>query len=276
MNKLMIISAIAIASMVACAKPADYAVKYSTVFGGTNNTVMTTDKIVETRMFIPIAKYAEKDATFAKNVDAYLAENNVIVDGITSFRDSIFAFPQFAKITFAKTSVKTPVTTKLYQKYNTVVLSSIYEKATFQEILDMYPEVSDMYAWKTAVSKRGVKAVKKFLRKNGKTFVTQMAVSKDGKQEVKFNPLAIPMKELSTALNAGRLEGLSTWLAKYGCVEKINVSSLPAPQVVEALKNAILIDDETFSPANCIVLEKCLGTAGFNAFVKLYNEGVTK
>lgn len=275
MNKLMIISAIAIASMVACAKPADYSVKYSTVFGGTNNTVTTIDKIVATRMFIPIAKYAEKDAIFAKNVDAYLAENDAMVDGI-SLGDSLFAFPQFAKITFAKTSVKTPVMTKLYQKYNTVALSSIYKKATFQEILDLYPEVSDMYGWKTAVSKCGVKAVKKFLRKNGKTFVTQMAVSKDGKQEVKFNPLAIPMKELSTALNAGRLEGLSTWLAKYGCVEKINVSSLPAPQVVEALKNAILIDDKTFSPANCIVLEKCLGTAGFNAFVKLYNEGVTK
>lgn len=275
MKKLMIISAIAVASMTACAKPAEYTIKYSTVFGGTNNTVMTTDKIVATRMFIPIAKYAEKDATFAKNVDAYLAENNAIVDGIL-LGNYLFAFPQFAKITFAKTSVKTPVATKLYQKYNTVVFSSIYERATFQEILDLYPEVSDMYAWKTAVSKHGVKAVKKFLRKNGKTFVTQTLTSRDGKQKVKFNPLEIPMKELAQCLNAGRLAGLTTWLYKYGCSEKVNVSFLPTQAVVEALKNSILVDDQTFTQENCIVLEKCLGTEGFNAFVKLYNEGVSK
>ena len=105
--------------------------------------------------------------------------------------------------------------------------------------------------------------VKKMLRKQGKSFVV-----KDG-----VNPCGELMEGLNTALNAPRLAGLNEWLASGGASARVDTSSLPPAETVTALRAAILDGSRDFdekSPDGRI-LRVCLGTAGYNAFVKEYN-----
>ena len=132
---------------------------------------------------------------------------------------------------------------------------------------------SDIQMINESLKNAGLKAVKKWLRKNGKSFVAK----KDAKGNIIDNPLTAPMKELTDALNGAKYAGLNEWSAKYGANwETIELPWLLSDEKIGVLKEEILIDDQSFSDENVKQLRIALGVDKFNAFVKLYNDGVSE
>ena len=112
--------------------------------------------------------------------------------------------------------------------------------------------------------------MKIWIRKQGKSFVAK----KDAKGNIIDNPLTAPMKELTDALNGAKYAGINEWSAKYGANwETVEFPWLLSDEKLAELKDNILIDEEKFSDENVKQLRVSLGVDGFNAFVKLYNEG---
>ena len=112
--------------------------------------------------------------------------------------------------------------------------------------------------------------MKIWIRKKGKSFVAK----KDSKGNIIDNPLTAPMKELTDALNGAKYAGINEWSAKYGANwETVEFPWLLSDEKLAELKDNILIDEEKFSDENVKQLRVSLGVDGFNAFVKLYNEG---
>ena len=111
------------------------------------------------------------------------------------------------------------------------------------------------------VQKKAIKTIRKYLRKNGKGFVTVNGV----------NPCEKYLKELADGLNSPRLEGFVKWLSVMGVDDKIDVSWIPSAKEIEALKNRILDADEELTPKSQKLLRIGLGSDGYNAFVKEYN-----
>jgi hypothetical protein len=114
--------------------------------------------------------------------------------------------------------------------------------------------------WKDAMQKAAVKAVKKYIRSQGKSFVT-----KDG-----VNPCEIYMTDLTTALDAPRLAGLDAWYKSIG-LAGIDLSALPSEAEVEHLRQDVLDGTKDLDSRTKVILHICLGVEGYNAFVKEYN-----
>ena len=132
---------------------------------------------------------------------------------------------------------------------------------------------SDIQKINESLKNAGLKVVKKWLRKNGKSFVAK----KDAKGNIIDNPLTAPMKELTDALNGAKYAGLNEWSTKYGANwETIELPWLLSDEKIGVLKEEILIDDQSFSDENVKQLRIALGVDKFNAFVKLYNDGVSE
>lgn len=112
-----------------------------------------------------------------------------------------------------------------------------------------------------AIQSHAQKQIKKLLRRQGKSFVT-----KDG-----VNPVEQYLTRLNAALNAPRFAGLNEWLAEVGVVSRVDLSSLPSAEDVDALKEKILDGDVDMTPETKVLLYICLGVDGYNAFVKEYN-----
>lgn len=106
-----------------------------------------------------------------------------------------------------------------------------------------------------------VKAIRKYLRSQGKSFVT-----KDG-----VNPCEELMKELNAALNAPRFKGLNAWMEKVGFTARIDESQLPTEEFVAQLKEDVLNGEKDMTENVAFVLKVNLGVEGYNAFVKEYN-----
>ena len=132
---------------------------------------------------------------------------------------------------------------------------------------------SDIQKINESLKNAGLKVVKKWLRKNGKSFVAK----KDAKGNIIDNPLTAPMKELTDALNGAKYAGINEWSAKYGANwETVELPWLLSDEKIDVLKEEILIDDQSFSDENVKQLRVALGVDKFNAFVKLYNDGVSE
>lgn len=132
---------------------------------------------------------------------------------------------------------------------------------------------SDIQKINESLKNAGLKVVKKWLRKNGKSFVAK----KDAKGNIIDNPLTAPMKELTDALNGAKYAGLNEWSTKYGANwETVELPWLLSDEKIGVLKEEILIDEQSFSDENIKQLRIALGVDGFNAFVKLYNDGVSE
>ena len=85
------------------------------------------------------------------------------------------------------------------------------------------------------------------------------------------------MKELTDALNGAKYAGLNEWSTKYGANwETVELPWLLSDEKIGVLKEEILIDDQSFSDENVKQLRIALGVDKFNAFVKLYNDGVSE
>ena len=121
--------------------------------------------------------------------------------------------------------------------------------------------IDSFAAVKTYIQKDAVKIVKKWLRRQGKSFVT-----KDG-----INPCADKMEDLNVALNAPRLMGLNQWFADMGVQCTIDISTLPTPSEIESIKSAVLEGETDLTDSIKIDLYLCLGVDGYNQFVRAYN-----
>ena len=122
-------------------------------------------------------------------------------------------------------------------------------------------DIAQLAQVKRCIQKDAEKSVKKWLRRQGKSFVT-----KDG-----VNPCAKKMEALNAALNAPRLAGLNEWFADMGLECRVDVSTLPTDAEASALKAAVLDGDKDLTGAVKRDLYLCLGVDGYNAFVKEYN-----
>ena len=132
---------------------------------------------------------------------------------------------------------------------------------------------SDIQKINESLKNAGLKAVKIWIRKKGKSFVAK----KDAKGNIIDNPLTAPMKELTDALNGAKYAGLNEWSTKYGANWKtVELPWLLSDEKIGVLKEEILIDEQSFSDENIKQLRIALGVDGFNAFVKLYNDGVSE
>lgn len=246
----------------------------------------------ETKSEIKDLKYADAYllAKFAKannicaEVDAFVASSNANVRG--KFDPIHVTYEVFTKKNFPlwftqvveKQFAASPSRKSIYLKYGVFYP---FDFATASEIItcinnkEFTPALSTVNNLNGLLAKAGLKQVKKYLRSKGKTFVAKKTVV-DGKEVIE-NPLELPMKELTDALNAPRYAGLNEWITKYEADwEKIDVSSwLPTPEQMAETMNAILID-ETKLDKHALNLRFHLGVDGFNAFIKEYNEGTVQ
>ena len=127
--------------------------------------------------------------------------------------------------------------------------------AGYASSIDTYTSI------RKAIQRRGEKVIKKWLRRQGKSFVT-----KDG-----VNPCAVYMERLTAALNAPRFAGLNDWLEEMGISERIDLSLFPSEAEVLTLRERILDADEELTEYKKTLLHLCLGVDSYNAFVKEYN-----
>ena len=182
---------------------------------------------------------------------------------------------KFPKTLNAVISTYSPAKKTLCLKYKLFDLN--FDKISANDIIEYLKsgefKSSDIQKINESLKNAGLKVVKKWLRKNGKSFVAK----KDAKGNIIDNPLTAPMKELTDALNGAKYAGINEWSAKYGANwETVELPWLLSDEKIGVLKEEILIDDQSFSDENVKQLRIALGVDKFNAFVKLYNDGVSE
>ena len=182
---------------------------------------------------------------------------------------------KFPKTLNAVISTYSPAKKTLCLKYELFDLN--FDKISANDLIEYLKsgefKSSDIQKINESLKNAGLKVVKKWLRKNGKSFVAK----KDAKGNIIDNPLTAPMKELTDALNGAKYAGINEWSAKYGANwETVELPWLLSDEKIGVLKEEILIDDQSFSDENVKQLRIALGVDKFNAFVKLYNDGVSE
>ena len=179
---------------------------------------------------------------------------------------------KFPKTLNAVISTYSPAKKTLCLKYELFDLN--FDKISANDLIEYLKsgefKSSDIQKINESLKNAGLKVVKIWIRKQGKSFVAK----KDSKGNIIDNPLTAPMKELTDALNGAKYAGINEWSAKYGANwETVEFPWLLSDEKLAELKDNILIDEEKFSDENVKQLRVSLGVDGFNAFVKLYNEG---
>ena len=182
---------------------------------------------------------------------------------------------KFPKTLNAVISTYSPAKKTLCLKYELFDLN--FDKISANDLIEYLKsgefKSSDIQKINESLKNAGLKVVKKWLRKNGKSFVAK----KDSKGNIIDNPLTAPMKELTDTLNGAKYAGINEWSAKYGANwETVELPWLLSDEKIGVLKEEILIDDQSFSDENVKQLRIALGVDKFNAFVKLYNDGVSE
>ena len=179
---------------------------------------------------------------------------------------------KFPKTLNAVISTYSPAKKTLCLKYELFDLN--FDKISANDLIEYLKsgefKSSDIQKINESLKNAGLKVVKIWIRKRGKSFVAK----KDAKGNIIDNPLTAPMKELTDALNGAKYAGINEWSTKYGANwETVEFPWLLSDEKLAELKDNILIDEEKFSDENVKQLRVSLGVDGFNAFVKLYNEG---
>ena len=182
---------------------------------------------------------------------------------------------KFPKTLNAVISTYSPAKKTLCLKYELFDLN--FDKISANDLIEYLKsgefKSSDIQKINESLKNAGLKVVKIWIRKRGKSFVAK----KDAKGNIIDNPLTAPMKELTDALNGAKYAGINEWSAKYGANwETVELPWLLSDEKIGVLKEEILIDDQSFSDENVKQLRITLGVDKFNAFVKLYNDGVSE
>lgn len=123
---------------------------------------------------------------------------------------------------------------------------------------------------------------RRHLRSQGKSFVSKKIVEKDanGKDVVKYeNPSQPYMDELTEIVNAPKFAGLTAWFEKMGVDEAdmpdvalIDEIYAISPEEFAEVRETVLDGTIGFNSTLQSKFRYILGTEGYNAFVKLYNE----
>lgn len=184
---------------------------------------------------------------------------------------------KFPKTFNAVISTYSPVKKTLCLKYELFDLDFNINKISANDLIEYLKsgefKSSDIQKINESLKNAGLKAVKIWIRKKGKSFVAK----KDAKGNIIDNPLTAPMKELTDALNGAKYAGLNEWSTKHDANWKtVELPWLLSDEKIGVLKEEILIDEQSFSDENIKQLRIALGVDGFNAFVKLYNDGVSE
>ena len=182
---------------------------------------------------------------------------------------------KFPKTLNAVISTYSPAKKTLCLKYELFDLN--FDKISANDLIEYLKsgefKSSDIQKINESLKNAGLKVVKIWIRKQGKSFVAK----KDSKGNIIDNPLTAPMKELTDALNGAKYAGINEWSTKYGANwETVELPWLLSDEKIGVLKEEILIDDQSFSDENVKQLRIALGVDKFNAFVKLYNDGVSE
>lgn len=129
------------------------------------------------------------------------------------------------------------------------------------------------------VQKAGVFIVRRWLRRNGKSFVTKVVKNEDG-TTTKVNPVKEHMDELTAILNAPKFNGLVEWLASKGVAQEnipVGLDTFPVSDDAFAAARAKILNGEVeFASYYEFIFRWVLGTNEYNNFIKLYNDGVVE
>ena len=167
-------------------------------------------------------------------------------------------------------STKVPYLVSIAKKYELYIdVNPCSEKADIDELIGILNEQiknktyrnSEYNKVKYEIQKRSVKQVKKYLRSQGKSFVTKNGV----------NPCSDLMQELNTALNAPLFNGLNDFFLKIGLTCKIDTTILPTADEIAKLREDCLFGEKDLTNENKNLLIFGLGVNGYNQFVKEYN-----
>ena len=163
-----------------------------------------------------------------------------------------------------------PVFNKLANDFHAIQIASM--KPAGKEAVDCFPElckrnyrsISSFRQWQSWMQSFYLSELKKWFRKEGKSFV-----SVDG-----HSPLVPYMEGFVTSLNASRLNGVNQCFESIGLTYKVDVSLLPNDKEIEELKYKIL--NEGFINAKnkekvLFDLFVTLGIDGYNDFIRQYN-----
>lgn len=121
---------------------------------------------------------------------------------------------------------------------------------------------NDIEKEKSKIISLAVKAVKKRLREEGKTFI----VGADGK-----NPVQDACDALAAALNAPKMAGLGAWVERWTDT-KWQEPKWMSDEEAEKLKDDVFYGQIPFTPNVKSVLCANIGVDAYNAFVEKYNK----
>ena len=121
---------------------------------------------------------------------------------------------------------------------------------------------NDIEKEKSKIISLAVKAVKKRLREEGKTFI----VGADGK-----NPVQDACDALTAALNAPKMSGLGAWVERWTDT-KWQEPKWMSDADVEKLKDDVFYGQIPFTPNVRSTLCANIGVDAYNAFVEKYNK----
>ena len=187
----------------------------------------------------------------------------------------IASYPKMARIAIAKTgadiSYAKSMAIAMRLGANVDPLSFLAHGCTLEDLAAFlsesvaFPTNCSLSVWhmdnmKLSIQKRANKAIKRYLRSQGKSFVSKNGV----------NPCESYMTTLTTALNESRLAGLDAWYRHMG-LGGVDLSSMPSEAEIEKLRQDILNGDRDMTERDKSILYVCLGVDGYNAFVREYN-----
>ncbi len=241
-----------------------------------------------------LATNAVRSAKLAKEIDDILYKSDLVFNVYRHNQADLF--PK----TYAKylTSIESeyPLTVKIIRGEATLPQKSaknyikyIVERELF-EIFQLNSANTMGGAGKMSgiardIQDSSVYAVRRGLRKAGKSFVAKPKLDENGKamkdakgNAIMTNPTKEYMDEITACLNAPYFNGLEAALKKAG-VEDENLPKLDglrakADEVVNALQEKVLDGEIEFSNSFAYYLRFKLGVAEYNKFVKLYNDGM--
>ena len=129
-------------------------------------------------------------------------------------------------------------------------------------------------AIKKYIMDRSLPLIRRTLRAQGKTFVTQMVV--EGGKTNAVNPMQPFIDRISVALNAPCCKGLEDALTPIGVVIEKPMDWSGVTASVTAWQDKLMNDGEGLGSGWANRAKTVLGVQGYNDFIKVYNEGEGK
>ncbi len=195
-------------------------------------------------------------------------------------------FPQANQKYWGMVAEKLPLlaAVSLKQRLALKAQDEAYVKYAVEQMMYSYyyqsaAKLADINKAATEVQKAGVFIVRRWLRRNGKSFVTKNIKNEDG-TTTKINPVKEHMDELTAILNAPKFNGLVEWLASKGVAQEnipVGLDTFPvSDDAFAAAKAKVLNGEVEFTQHYEFIFRWVLGTKEYNNFIKLYNDGVAE